>query len=178
MTDEQLVADCRNGNSKAWEELYLKYKPRVRAVANCFYLYGYCDNDDLIQEGMSGLLSAVISFKDGNFSAYATICIKNRILDAVRRSANRIPVGQLSEYYPSGEDTERSLIDKEDYAEFFKLLEKQLSSLEYSVMQLYLEGFSSAEICEKLSLTYKSVDNALNRAKNKIKSLRIQRKGE
>lgn len=168
MTDEQLVSACRSGDNKAWEQLYSRYKPLVRAVANRYYLYGY-ESEDLIQEGMSGLCSAVIGFKEGSFSAYAQRCVRNRIIDTVKRSLNHFSYETLSDFYFEEEHIEQDIIDREDKAEFFERLKKELSALEYSVIELYLEGFTSTEICQRLNLTSKSVDNALTRAKHKIK---------
>ncbi len=173
MTDEQLVSACRLGDKEAWEQLYLRYKPRVRAVANRYYLNGF-DDEDLIQEDMRGLCSAVIGFKEGSFSAYANACIRNAIIDTIKRVKNRTPDDPLFDVYPSDDDTESEIIGREMQSEFFRELKKQLSPLEFKVLTLYVEGFSSSEIKQRLSIDSKSVDNALTRAKHKIKLIKAE----
>ena len=58
MTDEELVRFCRAGDSAACNVLFEKYKPLVKSRAANKYLSGG-EYDDLIQEGMIGLLAAV-----------------------------------------------------------------------------------------------------------------------
>ena len=64
MTEEELVGLCRNGNKNAWEELYSIYKPRVLKIARRFFLSGG-ETEDLVQEGMCGLYSAVNGYNQG-----------------------------------------------------------------------------------------------------------------
>ena len=94
MTDEQLVALCKRGDKVAWEQLYERYKPRVLKIARRFFLSGG-ETEDLVQEGMCGLYSAVNGFVQdkANFSAFASSCIRNRIVDAVKKSGRLVSFG-------------------------------------------------------------------------------------
>ena len=106
MTDEELVALCQSGDKAAWEQLYSRYKPKVRAIAHRFFLNGG-EAEDLVQEGMFGLISAVNGYKKDvfAFSAYAHHCIRNKIVDAVKKSSgakhsalnNFLPIVEMSE---------------------------------------------------------------------------------
>ena len=112
MTDEELVALCQNGDKAAWEHLYSRYKPRVRAIAHRFFLNGG-EAEDVVQEGMFGLISAVNGYKkDGAaFAAFAHHCIRNQIVDAVKKNNgakysalnNFLPIVEMSDeqYYPN-----------------------------------------------------------------------------
>lgn len=55
MTDEQLIELLREGKTEITDYLMEKYKDMVRKQARAMYLWGG-ENDDLIQEGMIGLL--------------------------------------------------------------------------------------------------------------------------
>ena len=55
MTDEQLICRLRDGDKTVIDYVMEKYKNLVRKEANAMYLLGG-ENDDLIQEGMIGLL--------------------------------------------------------------------------------------------------------------------------
>ena len=58
MTDEQLLAALRKGESEITDFIMEKYKYLVRKKAKAMFLLGG-ENDDLIQEGMIGLFKAV-----------------------------------------------------------------------------------------------------------------------
>ena len=68
------------------------------------------------------------------------------------------------------DDVIEYIITKEDDAAIEHLL-SFLSHKEYSVMKLFLDGYSYKQIAEKLGITPKSADNALSRARKKLKAL-------
>lgn len=177
MTDEELVLSCRTGDKASWEELYKRYNSKVLAIARRFFLSGG-ETEDLVQEGMCGLYSAVNGYREGsNFSAYAISCIKNRIVDAVKKCSgakysalnNFAPISEVGEeIYYSNDSPEDELIMREDKREILQLMSKVLSPLEFKSLVMYTEGMSMAEISSAVGKPAKSVDNALNRAKNKL----------
>ena len=176
MTDYELVENCRKGDKAAWEELYSRYKPRVLAIARRFFLCGG-ETDDLVQEGMCGLYSAVNGYKDSSveFSAYAYKCIRNRILDAVKKNGNtkNSPLNnylsvEVADRLILEDSPEDELIMREDRREFLQKVSKILSPYEFQVLVMYTEGITLSEMSESLGKPYKSLDNSLNRAKQKI----------
>ena len=58
LSDEQLCAACQSGQRSAEEILAARYHRLVRSVARPYFLAGG-DSEDLLQEGMLGLLHAV-----------------------------------------------------------------------------------------------------------------------
>ena len=58
MTDEQLISELRSGDQGIMDYIMDKYKSMVRKKARAMFLLGG-ENDDLIQEGMIGLIKAV-----------------------------------------------------------------------------------------------------------------------
>ena len=179
MTDNELIAAFRGGNSSACEELLNKYKPVVLRVARRFFLSGG-EIEDLVQEGMCGLYSAIQNFKSGDFSSYAYACIRTRITDAVRQSAsgknfalnNSLPIdGGVQELASHTVNPEDELINLERRDELDALMRKNLSPLEYKVMTMYVDGASMNEMCSALGRTYKSIDNAITRSKNKLQKI-------
>lgn len=176
MNDYELVKACRKGDKSAWEELYLRYKPRVLAMARRFFLCGG-ETEDLVQEGMCGLYSAVNGYKesDSDFSAYAYKCIHNRIVDAVKKNGNMknsalnnyISV-EVADRIVAEDSPEDELIKCEDKREFLQKVSKILSPYEFQVLVMYTEGITVSEMASSLGKTYKSLDNSLSRAKQKI----------
>ncbi len=181
MTDEELAALCRAGDKQAWEELYKRYKPRVLSIARRFFLSGG-ETEDLVQEGMCGLYSAVSGYTQGGtpFSAYAYSCIRNRILDAVKKNSgakhsalnNFLPIVEVGEQLFLSPDTpEDELIKREDRKELLHKMSKILSSLEFKTVVMYTDGMTMSEISSALDKSVKSIDNALTRAKHKLLKL-------
>ena len=176
LSDEELVARFRTGDKRAGEEVLARYKNNVLSVARRFFLAGG-DTEDLVQEGMCGLYSAMISFEGkSGFSAYAHACIRNRILDAVKKSC-AYKNSALNDSAPFNEDgaeavqsfsPEELVIGSEAATEFFKKIKGALSPLEYRAICMYIDGATMAEICAALNKTYKQTDNALVRAKHKL----------
>ena len=87
MEDEALCALAASGDRQAEESLVVRYNRLVRMCARPYFLAGG-DSEDLIQEGMLGLLSAIREYdpgKSASFRTYAEVCVKNRLFSAVKR---------------------------------------------------------------------------------------------
>ncbi len=176
-SDEELIARFRAGDKRAGEEVLVRYKNSVLSVARRFFLAGG-DTEDLVQEGMCGLYSAMISFEGaGGFSAYAHACIKNRIFDAVKKSCTgknsalngSTPFNECEEGGGAQSfSPEELLLGSEAESEFFRKIKDVLSPLEYKAICMYIDGATMTEICAALNKTYKQTDNALVRAKHKL----------
>ena len=68
-------------NEDAINELIIRYKPVVEAIA-VKYINSPLEKEDLVQEGMIGLLAAINSYKKekgASFGTYARRCINNSI---------------------------------------------------------------------------------------------------
>ncbi|MEG1751887.1 MAG: sigma-70 family RNA polymerase sigma factor [Clostridia bacterium] len=185
-TDEELALLAQQGNSGAEEELLQRYKTLVKQICRGYFLVG-AEVEDLLQEGMIGVHNACLNFKKGNsFGAFARICITRRIQTAVK-SANRqkhIALNSSISFNTptkSGEDeminfllneNEVSAIDKleikERNLEMQAKIIKLLSSFEQEVLTQFLLGHDYQIIAKTLLKTPKSIDNALNRIKNKL----------
>ena len=162
------------------EELIKANVQLVRSCIRPYFLQGG-DYDDLYQEGMLGLLSAVRSYdpsRNDSFQAYAALCIKRRVIDAVRRDRTRqahmeleeAPVESLLGLYPAGHtaDPEASILASETAKEIKRTLSGMLSPFEVSVLDRYLEGYTASEIADQLRRNRKSVDNAIRRVRQKL----------
>jgi len=189
MTDEQLCARAAMGDRAAEEALVLRYSRLVRVCSRPFFLVGG-DSEDLIQEGMLGLLTAIREFKPdrgAQFRTFAELCIRRRIISAVRTAAGgrHSPLNNyvslepslflanqdfapFGTAYPSHRDPEDVIIRQENLSALQKALEDRLTGLEAQVLDRYLEGASYAEIAEEVHQSTKSVDNAVQRIRKKI----------
>ncbi len=193
MPDEQIADLARENDADAQEYLLNKYKNFVRAKARSYFLIG-ADREDIVQEGMIGLYKSIRDFNSGklsSFRAFAELCITRQIITAIK-TATRQKHRPLNSYVSLNkpvydEDSDRMLIDvlasgkisnpedifigKEDFSTIETKMSKMLSPLEMKVLQKYIEGKSYQEISAELSRSVKSVDNALQRVKNKLEKL-------
>lgn len=131
------------------------------------------DIDDLVSEGFLGLMSAIRTYNEekGSFYTYANVCIANKIKTAVLSGKNNMSVADNFDLTAivDKELTEELIIEKESENEISKSISEVLSERELEVFTLYLNAFSYSQISEKLMISVKSVDNALLRARTKLK---------
>ena len=67
--------------------------------------------------------------------------------------------------------SETIFIFKQYYSELFKKIDSVLTDKENTVFQMYINEMSYKDIAEKLKISEKSVDNAIQRARRKIKQI-------
>ncbi len=131
--------------------------------------------DDLAQEGFLGLYSAVQSFDSSRgvpFEAFAVLCIKRRMYSYCNSFIkNDTNYADETEKLESDEVLEEDILHKALVEDLFSQLKQNLSAMENSVLELYLKDFSYAEISSKLSISEKSIDNAMSRIKAKLKKI-------
>ncbi|MFQ7684674.1 MAG: sigma-70 family RNA polymerase sigma factor [Lawsonibacter sp.] len=161
-----------------------RYGRMVRACARPLFLAGG-DSEDLFQEGMMGLLSAVRSFergRDASFRTYAEICIRRRLYSAIRaaQGSKHFPLNHSISFEPplfdgtnaylfsSEESPEDVIIGREELRERLAALKGQLSEFEAKILPPYLSGLSCGEIAQRVGRPQKSVDNAIQRVRRKV----------
>ncbi len=168
--NEALTTLAQNGDSAALALLTQRFMKVNRAR----YPAGYLEIEDLNQEGMLGFLAAVRTYspeKGASFETYASKCIHNRIRSAAGR-VSRQSVKETDELdgEPSGaKNPLDALSDNETFDELLRFFKTALSEKEQKVLALYIGGFSCPEIAIRLHISPKSADNALQRAKRKLK---------
>jgi RNA polymerase sporulation-specific sigma factor len=193
-SDEELIDRLREGESGITDYIMEKYKNLVRKNAKTMFILG-ADNDDLIQEGMIGLFKAIRDYdsgRDASFYTFADLCISRQIYKAVQAS-NREKHAPLNTYVSlytnmtgdqndeapiellnlleseAFDNPEQIVIDQENVANIEAIIDKELSSFEKQVLDLYITGMSYSQIAKVLSRDEKSTDNALQRLKAKLR---------
>lgn len=195
MTDEKLIELSRDGKDEVIDYLLDKYKGLVRRKARTMFLVGG-DTDDLIQEGMIGLYKAVRDYdvrKEASFLTFANLCIDRQIYSAINAS-NRKKHSPLNSYisFPllnflndnvtnelymdkqnvNHRNPEDLYIDRENVLHIEHMLEKELSAFEYEVLKMYIDGADYIQIAERMDKKPKSIDNAIQRIKKKVKFIK------
>ena len=186
VSDEALCARVANGSREAEEQLVRRYAGLVRSCARPLFLAGG-DSEDLIQEGMLGLLQAVREYdgrKTAVFRTFAEVCIRNRLYSALRAAARdkhtplnwSVPLDtpffdgnsySFGALHASSADPEELIIDRDRVSDLLESTRKQLSKFEAKILGLYLDGLSCQEIAQMVGKSPKSVDNAVQRVRRK-----------
>jgi len=190
LSDDELIKIIHDGDSRAEEVLIKRYKNFVLAKSRSYFLVG-AGREDIVQEGMIGLYKAVRDYKIdrlASFRAFAELCITRQIITAIK-AATRQKHQPLNSYVSLNkpiydEESDRTLLDilkgtklnnpeelfvsKETYDLIENQISEMLSTLEFNVLQEYLNGKSYQDIADTLDKHVKSVDNALQRVKRKM----------
>ncbi len=177
--NSETVYAARYGDKAAMNELISAFAPTVESIASGYV--GRCPmtRSDLIQEGMIGLLGSVYGYDPDEgvrFETFATVCISNRIKSAVRNQlrSKHMPLnGYVDiddvEISDDMSDPQTMIIMQERFEDLSESIEKKLTHLEKDVLRLHIGGHNYSSIAEMLSISVKSVDNALQRARKKLK---------
>lgn len=190
LEDDELIKIIHDGDSRAEEVLIKRYKNFVLAKSRSYFLVG-AGREDIVQEGMIGLYKAVRDYRIdrlASFRAFAELCITRQIITAIK-AATRQKHQPLNSYVSLNkpiydEESDRTLLDilkgtklnnpeelfvsKETYDLIENQISEMLSTLEFDVLQEYLNGKSYQDIADTLDKHVKSVDNALQRVKRKL----------
>ena len=193
---DELAILAKEGDDEALLRIYAESREMLRSMANIYFMVG-ADRDDVIQEGMIGLLGAIRTFDPSagaSFKTFSELCVKRHIINAVKMAGRKkhmllneyisidAEVGQQndSEGAPSLEEALRApqTMDPEQIVILADLLayvesnSKELfSGMERTVWRAYSQGAGAAQIAEQLGKSPKSVGNTLTRIKGKIERL-------
>lgn len=170
--DRDLLLAAKSGDSQAFSELAAKYEPLIGSSAEKYSRLCGENADDLRQEALLAFYRAVTSYDTGkegvSFGLYAKICISNRLISILRKTGteNRRKAS-ASMIKNTVRTTDRYFPELEGVSE---LMDRLLTKYEKKVMSMYLEGKSYKDIALALGRNEKSVDNALFRARSKLRS--------
>lgn len=193
--DFELISYIRESSEEANEIIFEKYKPLIVSLAT--KMVNYSPNlgleiNDLIQEGMIGLSTAINAFNENDetsFYTYAKTCIERKIIStmiAAKRQKHKILNESMSiELYTDDNNTsiidalvvdnsynpENVIFQTENELKLIEEIRKELTPLEEQVFDLKISGFKYREIADILDKELKVIDNALNRLKTKVKNI-------
>ncbi|MGL4358185.1 MAG: sigma-70 family RNA polymerase sigma factor [Cetobacterium sp.] len=178
---------AKQGDVESIEKIVTEYKSLIYIRNRTLFLKG-AEREDLVQEGMIGLMKAIRSFDENRsacFSTFASLCIKRQIITAVKnynsernRNLNSAMQGEgyseieelirynnpsLKYYTP-----EQIVIGEELMKTLKKFLRVNLSGLEKDVFSYMVKGYGYLEIAEKLEKEPKAIDNSIQRIKKKV----------
>ena len=188
--DYELLYLIKEENEDAKNIFYEKYRPMVEMKAKKYFSQiqnkGY-ELNDLIQEGMIGLSSAIKDYNQDiktKFITFANVCIERRMINFIREvnrqkhqllnsslSIDNTNVSGMSLLNVLSDDSynpESSFMILEEQEQLKDAMKKNLTDFEKEVFDLRFEGFSYQEIAILLNKSIKSIDGTIRRIKQKI----------
>ena len=188
-TDEEIIKLIKAGDNDALNFLIDKYNNVVNLKVNKYFIIG-AEREDIVQEGLIGLFKAIKNFdeeKQNSFKTFANLCVERQLITAIK-SSNRqkhVPLNSSVSLnavaYEENDDTDLievfnsntsedplDTITKKEYYKFIQnRINKTLSDFERRVLNYYSQGQSYVEIANKLDMSVKSIDNAIQRIRKK-----------
>jgi RNA polymerase sporulation-specific sigma factor len=188
--DLKLIVLAKEQDPVSFEILFNKYSYLIRYKAKKYFAPGI-DRDDLIQEGSIGLYNSIRDFKMEHptpFRVFCELCIERQIITAVK-TATRQKHQPLNKYVSFDkpvyeEESDRNLhdtienkrqftpeeiiIDRENIYELLTKLKDRLSPFESEVFECQMQRLSYQEIADHLGRHVKSIDNAMQRIREKV----------
>ena len=186
-----LLKKAQAGDSEAVNKILKEYTKLLDFNAQKYYLLGG-EQEDLVQEGVLGLLKAIKYYDEtkSSFSSFANLCIRRELITAIKRAnsqknmilneavKNNKKIEKLEyeeesyelDNYESLEATpEEAVLLKEKIEEFKKFSVDNFSKFEKEVLNYLLRGYSYREIAQILTKDLKSIDNTIQRIRKKWK---------
>ena len=168
MESNSLIELVRLGDDGAFSHLVSLYTPMMNKVISGF-VNSFLRYDEAFSEACVALHRAAMSYDlsrsgEVTFGLYARICVYRRVCDLAEKSAKYNALVDLDvELVRCESNIEQNLVGRERMSMFVERARGVLSEYEYSVFTLYIEGYSTAEMAEKLGRDQKSVENAKSR---------------
>lgn len=184
MSNEELVVLAKKNDEQSICILLERLRPIIQYDIS-LYIDDSLEVDDMLQEAHMAVLNAVTNYdvsKSSSFKTFAAVCINNRLLNFIKSKSAKQIVSQSgftdlesSDNLPVNDseivNPENIFIDKEQYKLLREIIKNLLSALEYDVFECILEGKSYEETANKLGLNSKSVDNAMQRVRKKLRNI-------
>lgn len=174
LSDRELFENTPPDSDKV-AELISRHLNIVFTCARGFSLSA--DYEELVSDGMDGLLTAVRSYdpEKGEFAAFAAVCVKNRMRNTIKKHLRHnaglsdATAEELEEIPDPNPTPEEVVIERESSLSILENIRRMLTETELRCIEGAALGFTYDEIAEKLGIDRKSVDNALFRARAKLR---------
>lgn len=191
--ENSIIADFHNGDRSAYNRLLYIYKPIIESKSKMYFGNGL-ERQDIVQEGMIGLYMALKNYcpdRGSSFKSYAIQCINSYMINALRtatRKKQHVLNSSVSLHVTCDLDTEmpelihcipdeHALNPESVWLEYeedewrkqqLRRLYAGLTKMEKDVFYEMLQGSSYSEIITNYEYSYKSIDNAYQRIRQKI----------
>jgi len=187
---EEIIDLAQTGLREAIEAIIDQYYPMVIKISSKYY-GNWAEHEDIVQNGLVGLLKAVFYYKKdkSSFTSFAWRSVEAEIksfLTYLNRMKNKVLTNAVSmdslffddeSEEPGYMMTVPEIQDQKTPFEvyladsFLEDAKKILTDLEFKVLKMRLEGYTYSDIAQELKIKWKAVDNTYQKVKKKLKPL-------
>ena len=175
----QLLRAAQSGDEGAYSELFERYAPLIDS--NCKqFSEGAPSEQELRSEAIAAFWHAICAYDveqaNVTFGLFARICVSNQLISCLRkwrriRPALSLDSAEMAARLEADDSSNpaNGVMEREQYLELRRMMESVLSPKECRIWELFIEGRTALEIAELLKVSKKSVENAIFRARKKLK---------
>lgn len=164
-TNEQnLLADCRNGDRKAFESLYLLHQRRVFSVALNFFGGDDSPAKDVTQQVFLKVFEKIGDFRgNSEFTTWLYRMTVNACIDEQRKRKRFFSIENFFGEFRVKKSIDDKFQQKQISAEVQKVITKLKTEYRLPILLKYIEGLSYQEIADVLECSIGTVSSRLNR---------------
>lgn len=174
-----LIQKAQAGDEFAFSALFASYEKLIDSRCSQ-YAEGAPSLEEARSEAIDAFLRAVNTYDieqvSVTFGLYAQICIDHRLISCMRKwkRLSRTVSLDTEELAALGADEKSDpayyVVERERYAELQKKIESSLTESERRVWFPFIAGHTASEIAEMLGKDKRSVENAIYRARKKLRA--------
>lgn len=162
--EQDLLAECRNGNRKAFERLYEANQRRVFSVALNFFGGDADKASDVTQQVFLKIFTSVTDFRgDAEFTTWLYRITVNACIDEQRKTRRFFDLKDFFGLADKKMKQEENLQKKEIAAEVQTVIATLKPKFRLPILLKYSEGLSYEEIAKILECSVGTVSSRLNR---------------
>ena len=159
-----ILKKAQSGDSEAIDLILKEYSRLLSFNAQKYYLVG-AEKEDLVQEGILGLLKAIKFYDEtkSSFTSFAFLCIRREMISAIRKANTQKHMvlnealktnailedsanfddeeHNINNYKSSESNPEEAYLLKEEIEEFKKFSENNFSKFEKEVLTYLIRGY-------------------------------------
>ncbi len=181
MTEAEILALLRNGDERAYRQVYDQYSSRVYNTA-LSYLQNTTDAEDVTQEVFVEVFRSVAKFRGGStISTWIYRITVNKSLDHLKHGKRKKRFGIIRSLFGNDDDDQAiqlpdfhhpgiELENKERAAILFKAIGKLNENQQTAFILIHIEDLSQKEAAEIMNIGVKALESLIQRAKANLRT--------
>ncbi len=166
-SEEDLLTGCLKNDSKAQEEFYKRFAPKMYGVCLRF-ANNKLQANDILQEGFIKVFLNLSTFRrEGSLEGWVRRTIINTAINLYKKTAKHLKVVEIDKT-DIQDDREESVLDKMTRDELLKMINELPVGYRMVFNLNVMEGYSHKEIGELLKISENTSKSQLSRARQTL----------
>ena len=175
-SDQKIIEACGKGSKKAFRELYRKYAPVLLGICTR-YSRDINEAEDILQEGFIKIFNKIGSFRsEGSFEGWMKRIMINTAINHYHKNLKHQRYVEINEIQEQLSDDNDQEIDPElpvNKEIILAIVQNMPEGYRFVFNMFVFEGYSHAEIAEKLGVSVNTSKTQLFKARQYLRK-RIQ----